>query len=299
MATFHDRTVAPKFQRGLLRSAGTPCRVLTSAEVVDVVEATEPVSARFGENPDLASAEAVAGAEYIGHPDMVGVALPLLPAEPDTAAQGRALHARRALAQAAEHGVALLAALCLPRLVGDDFVPLDPVEIGAALDRAIATLDALDGDADLEDGGDTEPSLGWSDGKPQFFCDYQDCELDTADWEPSLATPEHHPEVSHCSAPWSYIDRGPDSSQLRWAQGAQHDGEVVNEDGDELDVGEHDESDKEPSIGWPNDYKAVLSPVLMADHDPEEVNEDGDDCGEAHAPWWDRIGYPSMEMFHV
>ena len=189
---------------------------------------------------------------------------------------------RRELHQALDYGFALLDALDLsPR--GLDII-----------DGAIARLDAMDAPDE-----DMEPSLSWTESGPRFCGDYQDCELDTADCEPDLATPEHHPEVSHCSAPWSYVDSSPDSSQLRWAQGAQHDGEVVNEDGDELDVGEHDETDKEPSIGWPNDYKAVLSPVLMADHDPEEVNEDGDDCGEAHASWWDRIGYTTTEGVHV
>ncbi len=39
---------------------------------------------------------------------------------------GRGIYLRRQLAQAAEHGAALLAALGLPRLVDPDFVPLDP-----------------------------------------------------------------------------------------------------------------------------------------------------------------------------
>ncbi len=60
----------------------------------------------------------------------------------------RTLHLRRQLAQAAEHGAALLASLGLPRLVGPDFVPLDPAAIGDAVDRAIAALDALDGDVE-------------------------------------------------------------------------------------------------------------------------------------------------------
>ena len=251
--------------------------------------------------PGLASAEGLADVEPIDYPDMVGVALPLLPAEPDTAAQARALHSRRALARAADHGVALLAALGLPQLVTAGFSGNEPA-IGDALEVVIAHLDALNAPhEDLEEGGDTEPSLGWIAGTCQGGFNNGgtlDIELDLADGEPSLATPEQHPDLSGVSVPWSYVDHGPGSSQLRWAQGAQHDGEAVNEDGDELDLGEHDESDKEPSVGWPNDYKAVLSPVLMADHDPEEVNEDGDDCGEAHTPWWDRIGYPTMEGVH-
>ncbi len=65
-----------------------------------------------------------------------------------TSAAARTLHLRRQLAQAAEHGAALLASLGLPRLVGPDFVPLDPAAIGEAVDRAIAALDALDGDVE-------------------------------------------------------------------------------------------------------------------------------------------------------
>ena len=94
-----------------------------------------------------------------------------------------ALHLRRQLAQAAEHGAALLSALGLPRLVGPDFIQVDPVALGDALDVTIAALDAIDGDTDREDGGDDEPSLGWIDGRPQFCGDYQDREHDTADIE--------------------------------------------------------------------------------------------------------------------
>lgn len=37
-------------------------------------------------------------------------------------------------------------------------------QIEDAIERLIAMLDALDGDADLEDGADAEPSLGAPDG---------------------------------------------------------------------------------------------------------------------------------------
>ncbi len=160
--------------------------------------------------------------------------------------------------QALDYGFALLDALDLPPLALD------------VIDDAIATLDALDAsDEDREDDEVAE---------------------DDGTAEPSLASPERHPEVSRWqwSTPGLYVDRGPESSQLRWAEGAQHDGEVVNEDGDDLDGGEHDESDKEPSIGWPNDFRAVLSPdALQADHDPELVDEDGSEPGheDEYHPW--------------
>lgn len=38
--------------------------------------------------------------------------------------------------------------------------------IGAEIDRLIAILDDIEGDCDLEDGGDAEPSLGWPERGP-------------------------------------------------------------------------------------------------------------------------------------
>lgn len=40
--------------------------------------------------------------------------------------------------------------------------PFDRRAIGVAIERLIAMLDAMDGDPDLEDGRDDEPSLGWT-----------------------------------------------------------------------------------------------------------------------------------------
>ena len=53
MATFYDRTIAPRVQRGLLRTAGVPCRVLTDAEVV----------ALTAEGPDFSPAAIMARAD--------------------------------------------------------------------------------------------------------------------------------------------------------------------------------------------------------------------------------------------
>jgi len=133
MAIDAHSTTAPVVQMGLLRSA-------------------VPVP-----TPDL-TAETVATLDAIP-PEL------LSPAQ--DAAQ--ALHLRRELEGALDHGTALLAALGLPMLVEPGFVPLDPAAIGDALDDAIATLDALDAPAeDLEDGhdaehdlADAEHDLGW------------------------------------------------------------------------------------------------------------------------------------------
>ena len=73
----------------------------------------------------------------------------------------------------------------------------------------------------------------------------------------------------------------------------------VYEDGTDLDRGELDRSDLEPSIGWPDDYTAKLSDVLQADHDPEQDGadlEDGDDDHDHGAePSWQRSAHPSAE----
>ena len=90
MATFHDRTLAPKFQGRLLRGAG-PCRVLISEEMVAEVETDQPEEIRLPAS----------------HPDEIGLVA------------ARTLHSRRALAHAFDHGFALLDALDLPPLALD------------------------------------------------------------------------------------------------------------------------------------------------------------------------------------
>ena len=218
MATFHDRTNAPKFQRGLLRSAGSPCRVLTSAEVVDLLGSDDtptPTGVVPPHETHLAAIEA------------------LLPAEPDTAAQARALHARRALVQAAEHGVALLAALGLPRLVTVGFSHSEPAAIGDALDVVIAHLDALDVPAeDLEETGDAEPSLGWT---PHIYQtalnigDTADIELDMVDWEDG----DPAEETSLETFGRGFVRCGADDDEDGFDIEEQHDAEQTYEDGSE------------------------------------------------------------------
>jgi len=127
----------------------------------------------------------------------------------------RALHMRRALEGALDHGTALLAALGLPMLVEPGSVPLDPAAIGDALDTAIATLDAMDAPGvDLEDDGTAEPSLGWIDGKPVRSDSHDDREAEDDD-EPILGAPERHPscyQFALCDAT---------SSQEHWGTAAR------------------------------------------------------------------------------
>lgn len=165
----------------------------------------------------------------------------------------RAHHQRRALEGAIEHGIALLEALGLPRVVTSGFVPIDPATAGAAIDEAIAALDEADAPGeDLEDSGDAEPSLGWRCGVTQGFLasgGTADLELDASDWEPWLASPERHPTPPGDPTGRRFVDRSPNARQTHWAAGARHDGETVDEDGDDLDAGERDTSDDEPSLG--------------------------------------------------
>ena len=219
----------------------------------------------------------------------------------------RTLHLRRQLAQAAEHGAALLASLGLPRLVAPDFVRLDIHTAGDALDLAIATLDALDGDVDLEDGADDELSLGWEKPSSQLFLTegaYSgDRELDTADAEPSLASPERHPAVpapGYCARYGAYVDRSSAGKQLRWAEGARDDRELVPEDGpiddDELDGA--GEVDAEPSIGWPEDFTAEVEATLEASADAEHDDADLEhDERHGSAVWV--FGPSRREVAHV
>jgi len=59
-------------------------------------------------------------------------------------------------------------------------IPLTRDAIEAEIERLIELLDAVDGDCDLEDGGDDEPSLGSTPLRGEY-----DLELDTSDDEPS------------------------------------------------------------------------------------------------------------------
>ena len=119
----------------------------------------------------------------------------------------RTLHARQALEQALDHGTALLAALGMPRLVDAGFWAIDPETAGAALADAVAVLDAIDPDPDLE---------------------------------PSLGAPERHPSG------WGRLDTVDTSdrqSQAFWSDGGDPDGDREDDDpaekngDDELDLG--------------------------------------------------------------
>ncbi len=176
-----------------------------------------------------------------------------------------ALHLRRALEGALDHGTALLAALGLPRLMEPGFVPLDPAAIGDALDTAIATLDALDAPAeDLEDEGEAEPWLGWIDGRPVLSDSHDDREAEEDD-EPMLGAPERHPSC------YQFALCDPTSSQELWADGsARYDeAEAVNEDGgDILDEGEE-------TLGWAANVGQLALGQTTADGDETALERHG------------------------
>lgn len=108
----------------------------------------------------------------------------------------------------------------------------------AAIDVLLATLDALDGESDLEPANDDEPSLGWprvgrgaagrEDG-PATDAGDDDREYDGADDEPSLAATENHP-----GGGWSpFLRRDRDGAQTAWARGGSDERELDDADDEE------------------------------------------------------------------
>jgi len=160
MAIDAHSTTAPAVQPGLLRTWAGAVPVPTPALTAETVAMLDAIPADVPHR----------GAPICSAADL-----------PQTVAgdAALALHLRRALEGALNHGTALLAALGLPRLMEPGFVPLDPAAIGDALDTAIGTLDALDAaGVDLEDDGTAEPSLGWIDGKPTLSDSHDDREAE-------------------------------------------------------------------------------------------------------------------------
>ncbi len=240
MAIDAHSTTAPAVQPGLLRSAvPVPTPALTTEKVADLNLFLE-----------------------VGEKHLCA----LLARTSEQAATAQALHMRRALEGALDHGTALLAALGLPSLVEPGFVPLDPAAIGDALDTAIATLDALDAPgADREDDGTAEPSLGWIDGKPTLSDSHDDREAEDDD-EPMLGAPERYAQ----SGPWG-PQRDSSGSQIDWADGsARHDeAEAVNEDGgDILDEGEE-------TLGWSANVGQLALGQTTADADATALERHG------------------------
>ena len=211
----------------------------------------------------------------------------------------RARHMRRELEQAARHGTALLAALGLPRIVEPGFAPIDGDTLGEALEVVLSHLDAIDAPEEaLESGGDDEPWLAWvtspSTGCVDTGLSAGDRELDTADGEPSLGSPEMHSTViSYVGGCW----HGVEPDQRHWADGSTSDREAEITDEPHDDIG-----DAEPSIGWPEDFTAKLDDVLQADHDPEfddaDLERSFTDAGEADDPVW-TASRSTREAAHV
>jgi len=270
MAIDAHSTTAPAVQSGLLRVGGAPCRVLgksptvsnlppsilgavpvptpaLTAETVAMLDVI-PVDVPHGGAPMCSAADLPRGvASDVRHGGAGEVCATV--AQTAVADLAQALHARRALEGALDHGTALLAALGLPMLVEPGFVPLDPATIGDAVDTAIATLDALDAP-----GVDLEPSLGWIDGKPSLSDSHDDREAEDDD-EPMLGAPERHPAWD----PWS-SGRNSTGRQTHWSDGrngSANDGEAEAgydlPEGDDERCGSSD-VDLEPWLGAPENH---------------------------------------------
>ena len=145
----------------------------------------------------------------------------------------RSRHARRALEAAADHGAALLAALGLPRLVDDGFVPLDPVAAGDALEAAIAALDAVDAP-----GEDLEPWLAGSYDPHIAPADAEWVDEDEDD-DPGEAEPDDEASIAWPEDVRALMD--PDAVYL--------DADAEHDDAD-LEDGDSDEDHREP---WPGE----------------------------------------------
>ena len=261
MAIDAHSTTAPVVQMGLLPAGFSGAVPLPTPDLTaETVALLTEVFPEIGKNPEVRADVRHGGAPICSAADLpCGAAGDVRYDGTGDAAQ--ALHMRRALEGALDHGTALLAALGLPSLVEPGFMPLDPAAIGDAIHLAIATLDVLDAaGVDLEDDGEAEPSLGWIDGKPTLSDSHDDREAED-DNEPILGAPERHPscyQFALCDAT---------SSQEHWADGSARNDEAkaVNEDGTDLDAGELDEADLEPSLGAPE--------VAFGRHEPFRVDQ--------------------------
>lgn len=161
-------------------------------------------------------------------------------------------------------------------------------ERATLIELLIDSLDAEAGDADLEETGDDEPSLGFLDcwtgsGRSgQAGGCTGDREMEDEHDEPSLAAAENHvstPETYGWAPPGVTYHRSGDQS--RWAQGAINDAEGDEHDGREPDDdegGEAEKEDNEPSLGWTDREVAFGSYVEV--NGCNDLEEDAGDMRE-------------------
>lgn len=176
----------------------------------------------------------------------------------------------------------------------------------AGVDALIDYLDAIEPDCDLEDDGTAEPYMS----RPETGAGHQrdtsfggdECEPD-GDSEPSLGS--QNPTITASGRLWlgfqrdlSQPYRTIEGSQRHWSHGGTRDHEEQNEDGDPLDDGEEDTTDREPSLGaaacinqaaWGAECTSVNG-SLDLEHDPAEAGiGDMDGLCEQLAMWDGRI----------
>lgn len=144
------------------------------------------------------------------------------------------------------------------------------VDLEARIEEMIALLDTIDGDPDLEDGADDEPSLG---GQAKFIngqLEY-DLEGDAADEEPSLGWTDN---VDQAVAPIVHNFGGVEDGEptLGWCGHGRGcvNGESVD---DREEENEHrDDSDCELSLGW-SEHQSLHGCIASGDEFPR--NGDG------------------------
>lgn len=118
----------------------------------------------------------------------------------------------------------------------------DPKSIANAIEMLIAMLDAMDTDPDIEESGDSEPSLGWHDEGSQAVL-----RADERDFEPELGSTEEIDQVRRLqiTTSWLVEDGEPDLGFVGHGTGWR--GEETD---DREEENEHrDDSDYEPNLG--------------------------------------------------
>ena len=177
-------------------------------------------------------------------------------------------------------------------------------QVENTLDRLIALLDTLDGDVDLEETADAEPSLGWIDGKPQLSDgSHEDREADTADDEPTLGAPERSPWVTSMTCPYhepadgSRPYRTRDGRQTHWSAGRNGDGANDGESEPGYDLPEGD--DERDAAGDVDDEPVLAAPENHDEAPNQERWAQGSDSGDRERDDDDCPAYLSMQQLAV
>ena len=125
--------------------------------------------------------------------------------------------------------------------------------LGDQIERMIDMLDALDGDTDLEETGDLEPSLG-------AYTRGYDLELDTSDDEPSLGS------LGGTAASFFGIGSFSTRPMPEWAGGGRSDAEL-----DDCDLEDGDDAEDDPAERGIGDQDGLEEQTGLFDRSGDEL----------------------------